>query len=113
MWKNCGFKIYKLIGVEYIGNGLNKEIETPEHCCLEIWEITESLRTCYYSLEEEMEEKNINEKTRNEVIGKWIRGLAGYMATVSKKCVEDLIKECTEFRAFDPGDSEVEWLVID
>ena len=55
-----------------------------------------------------MEEKNINEETRNEIMGKWIRGLPGYMTTVGKKCVEDLIKECTEFRAFGSGDSEIE-----
>ena len=55
-----------------------------------------------------MEKKNVKENVRNAVMGNWVQGLAGYMATVGRKGVEDLMKECTEFRAFNSGDSEVD-----
>ena len=39
-------------------NDLNREVETPKQCHLEVQKVLNSLRTQYYSLEENMKKKN-------------------------------------------------------
>jgi len=108
MWEDCGFEIYESIGTEYIANGLNKEIGAPERRRLKVREVLESLRTRYYSLEEDIEAQGVELDVRDGVIRLWIRGLAGFMSTMGSKGVEDLMEEYKTLGGLKVDNSEVD-----
>ncbi len=108
MWENCEFEIYKSIETEYIANDLNKEIEAPKWCYLKVWKVLKSLRTWYYSLKKDIETQGVELNVRDGVIWLWIRGLAGFMFTMSSKGVEDLMKEYKTLGGLKVDNSEVD-----
>jgi len=108
MWEKCGFKIYKSIETEYIVNDLNKEIKALKQQHLKVWEVLKSLRTQYYSLKKNIEAQRVKLNVKNGVIQLWIWGLAGFMSTMSRKGVKNLMKEYKTLEGLNIDDSEVE-----
>ena len=70
--------------------------------------MVKSLRTQYDSLKKDIEAQGVDLNVRDRVIRLWIRGLAGFMSTMSSKGMEDLMKEYKTLRGLKVDDSKVD-----
>jgi len=59
-------------------------------------------------LEEDILAQGADPEVRDGVIRLWIRGLAGYMATMGRKGVEDLMAEYKTLRDLKSGDGNLD-----
>ena len=90
-WEESGFEVYEASEELAVDRELASEVTAPARRKLQVREICDSIKECYYSLEEQIKELELEGPDVDNAINYWITGLTKATGSLIQQSIREVV----------------------